>query len=274
MNLKYSETQAGIGQVERHVLDTMSRSGKPVIRAADLERELGYSRAISNLVLSRLAKKGWLQRLKSGIYRIVPLGSESATPIPEDAWSIAMELYSPCYISGWTAAEHWELTEQIFNATVIFTTLKQRKKNTVVAGLNYRTKTIPNKDLFGTKKIWSSNTPILIADLHRTIIDALDDPEIAGGGRHTIDMVKEYMKHKDANPEVLFQYAEKLEHGAIFKRLGFIAEKIMHLSQPFLDRVHAKINTGIINLDPNGSNTGPIITKWGIRINIPLGDIS
>src|SRR3989338_1532673 len=136
MNLKYSETQAGIGQVERHVLDTMSRSGKPVIRAADLERELGYSRAISNLALSRLAKKGWLQRLKSGIYRIIPLGSESATPMPDDAWSIAMELFSPCYISGWTAAEHWELTEQIFNTTVIFTSQKQRKKDIVIAGLN------------------------------------------------------------------------------------------------------------------------------------------
>lgn len=275
MNLKNTKTQAGIGQVERRVLDTMSRLGKVVIRASDLEKELGYSsRSLSNLVLSRLAKKGWLQRLRSGIYRIVPLGSENATPMPEDAWSLAMELFSPCYISGWTAAEHWELTEQIFNATVIFTSLKQRKKNTVVAGLNYRTKTIPHKNFFGTKKIWSSNTPILIADLHKTIIDALDDPKIAGGGRHTIDIVKAYMKHKDANPEILFQYAEKLKNGAVFKRLGFIAEKIMHLPPSFLKKIHAKINTGIINLDPNGSSTGPIITKWGIRINIPLDDIS
>ncbi len=274
MNLEYNESQAGIGQAERRVLETMSRLGKTVIRATDLERELGYSRAVSNLVLSRLTKKGWLQRLKSGIYRIVPLGSESATPIPEDAWSIAMELFSPCYISGWTAGEHWELTEQIFNSTVIFTAQKQRKKDIIAAGLNYRTKSIPAKDIFGTKKIWSSNTPILIADMHRTIIDALDDPEIGGGARHTIDMVKAYMKHKDANPEILFQYAEKLKHGGVFKRLGFIAEKIMHLPKSYLDKVHSKIKSGIINLDPHGSNTGSIITKWGIRINIPLGDIS
>jgi predicted transcriptional regulator of viral defense system len=273
MNLYYNKTQAGIGQVERHVLDTMTRLGKAVIRATDLENELGYSRAISNLVLSRLAKKGWLQRLKSGIYRIVPLGSESATPMPEDAWSIAMELFSPCYISGWTAAEHWELTEQIFNSTVVFTTQKQRKKDIVIAGINYRTKSIPDKDIFGTKKIWSSNTPILIADLHRTIIDALDDPEIGGGGRHTMDIVNAYIKHKEANPEILLQYAEKLDHGSVFKRLGFIAEKIMHLPKAYLNKIYEKIKTGTINLDPHSSNTGPIITKWGIRINIPLGDI-
>jgi predicted transcriptional regulator of viral defense system len=274
MNFNYNKSQAGIGQAERHVLDTMTRLGKAAIRATDLENEFGYRRAISNLMLSRLAKKGWLQRLKSGIYRIVPLGSESANPMPADAWSIAMELFSPCYISGWTAAEHWELTEQIFNSTVVFTTEKQRKKNIVIAGINYRTKFIPDKEIFGTKKIWSNNTPVLIADIHRTIIDALAYPEIGGGGRHTMDIAKAYIQHKEANPEILFQYAEKLDHGSVFKRLGFIADKVMHLPEAYLNRVHAKIKTGIINLDPHGSNTGPIITKWGIRINIPLGDIS
>lgn len=273
MDLKYTEKLAGIAQAERHVLSTMSRLGKTVIRASDLEEELGYSRTASNLVLSRLTKKGWLQRLKLGVYSIIPLEAESATPIPEDAWSIAMELFSPCYISGWTAAEHWELTEQIFNATVVFTTQKQRKNTVDIAGLNYRTKTIPSKDIFGTKKIWSSNTPILMADLHRTIIDALDEPEIAGGGRHTIDIVKAYIQHKEANPDILFQYADKLDHGAVFKRLGFIAEKIMYLPESYLSKIHPRIKTGIINLDPHGSDTGLIVTKWGIRINISLGDI-
>ena len=92
MNLNYNDGQAGIGQTERQALDMLSRLGKPTIRAHDLETTLGYSREISNLMLSRLCKKGWVQRLKSGIYRIVPLGSESANPVPEDAWAIAMEL--------------------------------------------------------------------------------------------------------------------------------------------------------------------------------------
>jgi predicted transcriptional regulator of viral defense system len=273
MNLKYSDVQAGVGQAERHVLDAMSRIGKPVIRAGDLENELGFTRAVSNLMLSRLCKKGWVQRLRSGIYRLVPLGSESANPIPEDAWAIAVELFSPCYISGWTAAEHWELTEQIFNSTVVFTTQKQRKKELVISGLKYRTKSIAPNDVFGTKKIWSSNTQIQIADLHRTIIDVLDDPVIGGGGRHTVDILKEYFQHKEANPEILCQYAEKLGHGAVFKRLGFIAETLKQFPLLLLERLHSNIKTGIINLDPHGSSSGSIITKWGIRVNIPLGDL-
>ncbi len=273
MRLNNKEHQPGIGSAERQILEGMSRLGKTVIRATDLETEFGYSKLNANLALSRLTQKGWLQRLKMGVYRIVPLGSYSTTPMPDDAWAIAMELFTPCYLSGWTAAEHWGLTEQIFNSTVVFTTQKLRKKELIVAGLNYRTQFILPEEIFGTKKIWSNNTPILIADLHRTIIDVLDNPEIGGGGRHAIDLVKAYMQHQDANPDALLQYAEKLNSGAIFKRLGFLAENMMHMPNSFLDTIHQKIKSGIIKFDPHGPNTGRIVTKWGIRINIPDKDL-
>lgn len=273
MNLEYHNIQAGAGQSERHVLEVLSRIGKSVIRARDLEDNLGLSRAASNLMLSRLCKKGWLQRLRPAQYRIVPLGSESSNPVPEDAWAIAAALFSPCYLSGWTAAEHWELTEQIFNSTVVFTGIKQKRKDLLVSGLKYRLKSIDQKNIFGIKKLWSSNSQIQIADIHRTIIDILDDPEIGGGGRHALDIVKAYFLHKDANLEMLFQYAEKLSHGAVFKRLGFIAEKFEKFSSSLLEKIHANIKSGIINFDSGGPSTGPIIRKWGIRINIPLGDL-
>ncbi|MCD6046796.1 MAG: hypothetical protein K0S08_443 [Gammaproteobacteria bacterium] len=274
MRLKYIKSQDGVSQLERQIIDTMIRMGKLAVRATDLEKEFGYSRTNANLALSRLCKKGWLQRLKSGVYKIVPLGSDNANPIPEDAWAIAMELFSPCYISGWPAAEHWDLTEQIFNSTVIFTAQKQRKREQSIAGLTYITKFISEENIFGTKKIWSSNKPVLIADIHRTIIDVLDNPEIGGGGRHTIEIVQAYFQKKEADPEILWQYAERLNHGAVFRRLGFVAEKIMHMPDSWLEKLQAKIKTGIINLDPNGPDSGPIITKWGIRINIPLEDFS
>jgi predicted transcriptional regulator of viral defense system len=274
MHPEYINDKAGIGQLERKILDQMSSSGKTVIHAQDLESEFGYNRKQSSLILSRLSKKGWIQRLRSGIYRIVPLGSESATPLPDDSWAIAMEVFEPCYISGWSAAEYWELTEQIFNSTVVFTCHKQRRKDQTIAGLRYRTKNIAPDYIFGTKTIWSSNKKIVIADLHRTVIDVLDDPIIGGGGRHSLDIAKAYKDHAEANLNTLIEYAERLNHGAAIKRLGFIGENIMNLSESLLERLHAKIKKGIIKFDPNGPDSGPIITKWGIRINIPLGDVS
>lgn len=272
MHPEYSSLR-GLGQTERHVLNELSRIGRPVIAAEDLEHILGFNRKASNLVLSRLCKKGWLQRLRSGIYRIIPFGSESADPLPDDGWAIATALFSPCYISGWSAAEHWELTEQIFNTTVVFTSLKQRKSEQIVSGLKYRTKHVPIDSIFGVKKIWSSNVPVQIADIHRTIIDVLDDPEIGGGGRHTVDIVREYFLQKDANPDKLFEYAARLGHGSVFKRLGVIGEAFASFSEDMLKNLHNNIKTGIIKFDPHGPDTGPIISKWGVRVNIPLEDL-
>ena len=272
MNLQYQK-QAGIGQAERQVIDTMIHYGKPAIRAIDLEQEFGHSHKNANLILSRLCRKGWLQRLQPGIYRVVPLGSDSPNPLPEDPWAIGVTLFDPCYISGWTAAEHWELTEQIFNTMLIFTTQKQRKKEHLISGVQYRTKKISSEAIFGVTKIWSKNVPILIADPHKTVIDILDEPAMGGGGRHTIDIVKAYWAKPEADPHILWQYAEKLDHGAVFKRLGFISESLFHLPFDLLDSLKKKIKTGIIKWDPNGPDSGPIISKWGIRLNIPMEDI-
>ncbi len=89
-----------------------------------------------------------------------------------------------------------------------------------------------------------------------------------------MDIVKEYLNHKEVNTEILCQYAEKLGHAAVFKRLGFLAEKLGRFPTSLLENLHTNIKTGIINLDPHGQTSGPIITKWGIRVNIPLGDIT
>ncbi len=264
----------GMSQKERNIVDKLAQIGKLVIKPDFLTQEFGYTKIQANVVLSRLYQKGWLQRLRPGIYRLLPLGSDTGNSPPEDAWAIAMELFAPCYISGWTAAEHWDLTEQIFNSTVVFSSQKYRKKDQVIAGLVYRIKYISQANIFGTKKIWSSNVPVEIADIHKTIIDILDDPEIGGGARHSIEIFKSYLQHKDFSYEALEEYAEKLAHGGVYKRLGFLTEKLSDPPAGFTEKFLSKIKTGIIKFDPHGPNSGPIILKWGIRINIPWEDIT
>ncbi|HEY4110071.1 type IV toxin-antitoxin system AbiEi family antitoxin domain-containing protein, partial [Puia sp.] len=124
MNLE-SQEQKGLSARERQIIDALVRQGKQIIRPEDLQSLPNGIAGRPNLILSRLTKKGWLQRLRAGVYRILPLGSESVNMIAEDAWLIAVEIFAPCYIGGWSAAEHWDLTEQIFNKTLVITAKKQ-----------------------------------------------------------------------------------------------------------------------------------------------------
>jgi predicted transcriptional regulator of viral defense system len=272
MDLQFNTPKAGLSRREREIIDAMIMMGKPVVRSKDLESSLSISKERAILAISRLGKKGWLQKLKAGVFRIVPLGSDSSDPEAEDAMAIASEVFSPGYVGGWTAAEYWDLTEQIFNTTAFYTATIQRKKDHKIAGLSFKTRIIAQVNIFGTIKIWPNNNPIAISDMHRTMIDIMDDPAMGGGGRMMMDIAKAYWKKKDADMKILTQYALKLNRGAVFKRLGLIAEKVFKVPPDQLEMIKEKCKSGIVLLDPNGARTGPFVTKWGIQINIPIED--
>ena len=62
-------------------------------------------------------------RVCRGLYAPIPLDAIDPSAWREDPWVIASKLFGPdYYIGGWTACEHWDLTEQIFRETVVVTT--------------------------------------------------------------------------------------------------------------------------------------------------------
>ena len=65
-----------------------------------------------------------------------------------------------------------------------------------------------------------------VSDVHRTMIDMLDEPAAGGGIRHVNDCLLAYFRRPDADTAKLVRYAERIGTGAIFKRLGFLAERI------------------------------------------------
>lgn len=70
----------------------------------------------------RSAFHGWPRRVRRGLYLVLPLEAQSDRAITvEDPWILADELFSPCYIGGWSAAQHWGLTEQIFRSVFVVT---------------------------------------------------------------------------------------------------------------------------------------------------------
>jgi len=96
------KTLAGIGKEDRKRLSELFRETKGTISVTDAAGILKVTSTDAAKMLSRWAKKGWLSRVRRGLYVRVPL--ESRTPdIPlEDPWMIADRLFSPCYIGGWS----------------------------------------------------------------------------------------------------------------------------------------------------------------------------
>ena len=268
-----TEPGRGLGRSERRVLAALAALERPSITAADVPRRVAADRAAANLVLSRLARKGWLMRLKRGVYAVVPLSSAAPQRhMVNDPLAVAMQLFAPCYISGWTAAEHWALTEQISNAIAIYSAHPQRRAEQVIGGVTYRVRRVSPAAIFGTTRIWSHTVAIEMATIHRTVINVLDAPEMGGGGRQTLDIARAYWAVSSTDPDELLKLARRLDRGVVFKRLGFTAERFGHVDDRWLAECRVGISAGVSLLDPAGPRRGPILSRWHLQINVPLDD--
>ncbi len=131
------ETLTGLGKVDRERIAAIIRGTKGTISTGEAAEILRVSSADAAKMLSRWSRKGWLSRVKRGLYIPVPLESRTADVPLEDPWLIAERLYSPCYIGGWSAAEYWDLTEQIFRTVVVMTTQKPRDRRPAISHCLY-----------------------------------------------------------------------------------------------------------------------------------------
>lgn len=271
-HLQAAGRMGGLSAAERRLLSALVAEEKATITGEDVVARAACSPVAANQTLRRLCQKGWLRRVTRGLYTTVPLGSSTPEPAVEDAWPLAMALFSPCYISGWSAAEHWDFTEQIFNAICVVTSRPQRSAEHKFAGVTFRTRTIPSAKMFGHASVWLGSQRVEVADPHRLVIDILDDPTLGGGGRHTVDVVRAYWASKHADPATVLAYARQYGRGTVFKRLGLLAERFAEPSSEWLNACRAEISAGVSNLDPASPSRGSIVSRWGLRVNLPLGD--
>ena len=261
----------GLSRQERELMSFFSANEKVTVTADDVIEIRNCSRITANQILNRLAQKGWLQRMKRGVYSIVPLSSLSPTPAIEESWTLAIKIFEPAYISGWSAAEHWDLTEQIFNSISLVTQKLQRKSVQTIGGVKCRVWVKKSDDFFGLKTVWFGSNKIEVVDPSRLIIDILDKPDFGGGGRHTIDVVRAYWNSEYHDSGQLLDYAIRYGKGTVMKRLGFLSEEFdAPVSKSWLKKCRNYISTGISNLDPNSPARGKISSKWNLRINLPL----
>ena len=255
----------GIGKIDRERMATIIRGTKGTVSVGDAARILGVTRTDAAKMLSRWAKKGWMSRVRQGIYVSVPLESRSADMPLEDPWLIADRLYSPCYIGGWSAAEYFDLTEQIFSTVVVMTVQKPRNRRPDIKNTTFLLRTVSEKAMFGLKPVWRGQVKVSVSDPTRTILDMLVDPVFVGGIRSVTDMLGNYLSSENKNLDQLIEYGERLGNGAVFKRLGFLLERKAPDEAKAIEKCYKRLTAGNAKLDPKLNNIR-LITRWRLWV--------
>ena len=232
-----------------------------VAAAADL---LNVSPALAAKKLSRWVSQGWLRRVGPGSYVPVPIELLLNETVLEDPWILVPALYSPAYIGGRTAAEYWDLTEQIFTDIQVMTSRPVRTKQVEHHGVRFTLKHVREERLFGLRPVWRQRSRVMVSDVARTIVDLLDDPLSGGGIEHVADCLHAYLVHPDRDDGALVEYGDRMKNGVIFKRLGFLLEGSDGGAE-LVDAAMKRRTKGVSKLDP-GASCPRLVTRWGLMV--------
>ncbi|MBI1731168.1 MAG: nucleotidyltransferase domain-containing protein [Gammaproteobacteria bacterium] len=256
----------GLSAGSRERLARVLRAARGAISSADASRALDIRRPEASRLLKSWSANGWLTRVRRGLYVPVPLESSTSDIALEDAWMVADRLFAPCYIGGWSAAEHWGFTEQLFRSTLVFTTRRPRSRRVEARGAVFIVRTVREAAMFGLKPVWRDRNKLNVSDPTRTVLDMLDTPALGGGIRSTLDVLKSYLASKHRDPRLLVQYADRLGNKAVFKRLGYLASAFFPNEAEIIAECRNRLSTGNAKLDPRLPKER-LITAWRLWVS-------
>lgn len=255
--------------IKQQRLASLLRATSGRIRVADAMSVLELDRSHAAKLLAGWHNQGAIRRIARGLYVPIQPSALGQTQVLEDPWILVPELYKPGYIGGWSALEYWELTEQLFRSVCVLTNKRTSYGDVKYQGVSFFIKYTPENNLFGTKTIWRNSVKLQISDAHKTILDIIDNPKLGAGLQHTIDCISEYKKtcNKQSDFNQLLEYAIQINNGALFKKLGFLAEKL-EFDASFIKECAERLTTGYAYLDKSAQNNN-LVTKW--KLWVPKG---
>lgn len=263
-----------LGPRESDLIIRLHENSKSVFMLKDASELTGlHGQSLQNM-LHRLANKGIVTRLKSGLYAIVPFELGQIKDYLPNPYLVARAIAqqqlkdngSGYYISHASAMDiHQMVTQPQF--VIYVTTRRQVKFNASVRGTDYRFVTAKDKHFFGFKKFWIDKSQMVyVSDLEKTIVDGLKMPEYCGG---ISEVAKGFwIKRDQIKTAKLIDYAEQLNIGAVYRRLGVLLETYNAATTGELDRLQRKLTKTYSLLDPTLPKDGRHLSRWRLNLNI------
>lgn len=250
------------------VLDLEWR-GQKTVTLAELRERLGASEGYARLLAHRLVKKGWFERLRPGLFQLVPANRGREGVADTHPLTAGAVLVAPYFFSFGTACTRHGLTEQAF--AEVYLACQEHRRPEAIRGMRYVFVHVPEERFFGFEETAVLGQAVQMATLERALIDAIVRPRYAGG----IGEVSRIAAR--AAPRIswkaLLDLLRKWCSSALVQRLGYFLE--LHgaavpddVRAALLELVlpHSKIQLGSRR---KWGTSGKLVRPWNVVENVP-----
>ncbi len=266
MNTRHIKNTSGLGPKAASLLTTLAGQDKRLFDTQQAHEILGDSRSATHKLLHDLVQKGWLKSLSKGKYLIVPLGAGPERQYTVHEFLVAHHLAPEGYIAYWTALHHHGLTEQIPRTVWVATPKRRKTKN--VSGVTYEFVTLRPYKIFGQESVWIEGETVPVADREKSLVDGLDHPEYCGGIAEVAKTLHAAWLEEEVRLKRLTDYAHRMRNRAIFKRLGYLVERLSLPAEGFAETWQEALSKGYAQLDPTRPEEGRFDGRWRVQVNV------
>lgn len=251
---------------ESEFLSRLAAEGKTIFSIKEAQ-ETWEGSTPTKTVLHRLEKKGWLQRVERGVYLLIPLEAGPERTWSESSLVIAPYLIQPAAVAYWSALHYWQMTEQIPRITFVQST--KRKLPVDVLGLRFQFVAVKEARFFGILERMLNGKKFFVTDREKTLVDCANRPDLSGGVMQLAQALE--TGYAEIEWPKLDAYLKSWEGGTVVKRLGYLIDRLsiqIPEREPRLAEWRKLLSRGISPLEPGLGNSGPVVTRWGLRINV------
>lgn len=176
-------------------------------------------------LLRRYVANGRLLRVRSGVYAVVPRGTDAAAA-PVDPYLVATKLASDATVAYHAALQFWGKAYSVWQRFHFFTatstrTFRFRGLEFVAVKLPLSLRRLPEADFEVTEQRHAGGV-VRVTSLERTLVDVLDAPANAGGWEEvwrSLEMVEFF------DLDAVTSHAVRLGSALTSARVGFFLEQ-------------------------------------------------
>jgi predicted transcriptional regulator of viral defense system len=270
---KYNNSTKTLGPRAAQLISELYERRRLTFNLSDVALITGLSPAAARNLVHKAVTRGLVTRLKPGLFTLVPFELGRATEYVDNPYLIARELAAnaPYYVSHASAFElHRMLTQPNL---IIYVSCTRRLRSQRVGGYDFRFIHLRAEPEFGLMQYWIDKQRfVMVSDRERSIIDGLCQPAFIGG---ITEIAKGLWMQRDAlNVKRLIDYAQRLDNGALVRRLGYLLDHLKLAEAVDLARLRSRLSATYQRLDPILPAQGPCLARWRVQLNVSPDEIS
>jgi predicted transcriptional regulator of viral defense system len=262
-------TERTLSKNEARVVLDLEWRGQKTVSIGDLRSLLGASESYARSFAHRLVEKRWLERLRPGLFQVIPADRGRDGVGDTNPLTIGALLANPYFYSFGTACTHHHFTEQVF--ADVYLACRSTHRPVRVRDKRFVFVSLPESRFFGFADADVLGVEVKMATRERALLDALDRPEYAGGISEVSRMV--VRAASAISWRTLLDYLPRWDESAVVQRLGYLIDLHGIELAPTVrrDLLRHVVADSKLHVGPRSKwgTGGRLASTWGVIENVP-----